>query len=150
MHHSLSLLTTTQRLKQASLATKGDRKKIICWPDPSWGWTGDGGFYVFRVYGTRICSTFLPCAIACEVIPDYRDRIAVVLVKVRAVDMYSYGSQSVHLFGDKHQSREIYLVNFFFIMLSRNVLKKSKKRSKTCLPGNSYFNFICFLKEIRC
>lgn len=24
-----------RRLRQASLATKGDRKKIICWPDPS-------------------------------------------------------------------------------------------------------------------
>lgn len=35
-----------RRLRQASLATKEDRKKVICRPDPSWARTGDGCFYV--------------------------------------------------------------------------------------------------------
>lgn len=66
LHHSLSLLVAARydrRLRQASLATREDRKKVICRPDPSWDRTGDGGFYVpvsmGRGYARR--PPLLPC-----------------------------------------------------------------------------------------
>lgn len=51
-----------RRLRQASLATTGDRKKVICRPDPSWGRTGDGCFYVSVSMGRGYARPFCPAS----------------------------------------------------------------------------------------